>query len=61
MVTALLLMLRRSVAKAEDEVRGELLTDLLTSPDRNRGALLACRGRRRPASPPNCDPSWTRR
>ncbi|MGI8307995.1 helix-turn-helix domain-containing protein [Saccharopolyspora hattusasensis] len=40
-VTALLLMLRRSVAKAEDEVRGELLTDLLTSPDRNRGALLA--------------------
>ncbi len=40
-VTALLLMLRRSVAKAEDEVRGELLTDLLTSPDRNPGALLA--------------------
>ncbi|MCI2422083.1 helix-turn-helix domain-containing protein [Saccharopolyspora sp. K220] len=40
-VTALLLMLRRSVAKAEDEVRGELLTDLLTAPDRNPGALLA--------------------
>lgn len=44
-VTALLLMLRRSVAQAEDEVRGELLTDLLTAPDRNPGALLA-RGRR---------------
>src|SRR5262245_1153596 len=29
-VAALLLLLRRSVAKAEDEVRGELLTDLLT-------------------------------
>ncbi|WP_431921672.1 helix-turn-helix domain-containing protein [Amycolatopsis tucumanensis] len=40
-VTALLLLLRRSVAKAEDEVRGELLTDLLTAPDRNPGALLA--------------------
>ncbi|GLW92513.1 helix-turn-helix domain-containing protein [Actinokineospora globicatena] len=44
-VTALLLMLRRSVAQAEDEVRGELLTDLLTSPDRNPAALLA-RGQR---------------
>ena len=42
-VTALLLMLRRSVAQAEDEVRGELLTDLLTAP--GRGGLLA-RGRR---------------
>ncbi|WAL64126.1 GAF domain-containing protein [Amycolatopsis cynarae] len=40
-VTGLLLMLRRSVAKAEDEVRGELLTDLLTAPGRNPGALLA--------------------
>lgn len=40
-VTALLLMLRRSVAKAEDEVRGELLTDLLTAPERNPAALLA--------------------
>ncbi|UQS22929.1 GAF domain-containing protein [Amycolatopsis thermalba] len=40
-VTALLLLLRRSVAKAEEEVRGELLTDLLTAPDRNPGALLA--------------------
>ncbi|MCR3752167.1 helix-turn-helix domain-containing protein [Lentzea californiensis] len=39
-VTALLLLLRRSVAKAEDEVRGELLTDLLTAPDRNPSALL---------------------
>ncbi|NKQ53966.1 GAF domain-containing protein [Amycolatopsis sp. K13G38] len=44
-VTALLLMLRRSVAKAEDEVRGELLTDLLTAPDRNPATLVA-RGRR---------------
>jgi sugar diacid utilization regulator len=44
-VTALLLMLRRSVVRAEDEVRGELLTDLLTAPGRNPQALLA-RGRR---------------
>ncbi|HEX2130498.1 MAG TPA: GAF domain-containing protein [Actinophytocola sp.] len=44
-VAALLLLLRRSVAAAEDEVRGELLADLLTAPDRNPGALLA-RGRR---------------
>lgn len=44
-VAALLLLLRRSVAAAEDEVRGELLTDLLTTPDRNPAALLA-RGRR---------------
>ncbi|MGW4485970.1 helix-turn-helix domain-containing protein [Amycolatopsis sp. NPDC004368] len=40
-VTALLLMLRRSVAQAEDEVRGELLTDLLTSPERNPASLTA--------------------
>lgn len=39
-VTALLQMLRRSTAKAEDEVRGELLTDLLTAPDRNPTALI---------------------
>ncbi|WP_084426575.1 helix-turn-helix domain-containing protein [Kibdelosporangium aridum] len=44
-VTALLLLLRRSVAQAEEQVRGELLTDLLTAPDRNPGALIA-RGRR---------------
>ncbi len=44
-VAALLLLLRRSVAKAEEEVRGELLTDLLTAPSRNPGGLLA-RGRR---------------
>jgi hypothetical protein len=44
-VTALLLMLRRSVVRAEDEVRGELLTDLLTAPGRHPRALLA-RGRR---------------
>nr|CEL14945.1 Regulator of polyketide synthase expression [Kibdelosporangium sp. MJ126-NF4]CTQ93461.1 Regulator of polyketide synthase expression [Kibdelosporangium sp. MJ126-NF4] len=45
LVTALLLLLRRSVAQAEEQVRGELLTDLLTAPDRNPGALIA-RGRR---------------
>jgi len=39
-VTALLQMLRRSTAKAEDEVRGELLTDLLTAPERNPAALI---------------------
>lgn len=39
-VTALLLMVRRSIATAEDEVRGELLTDLLTSPGRNTAVLL---------------------
>jgi sugar diacid utilization regulator len=42
-VTALLFLLRRSVAQAEDQVRGELLTDLLTAP--TRGALLARAGR----------------
>ncbi|EME51528.1 transcriptional regulator, CdaR family protein [Rhodococcus ruber BKS 20-38] len=40
-VTALLLMLQRSVAKAEDEVRGELLSDLITAPGRNPAALNA--------------------
>ncbi|SFO94774.1 GAF domain-containing protein [Amycolatopsis arida] len=45
LVAALLVLLRRSVAKAEDEVRGELLTDLLTAPSRNPDALLD-RGRR---------------
>ncbi|WHT21868.1 GAF domain-containing protein [Crossiella sp. CA-258035] len=44
-VTALLQLLRRSVAKAEDEVRGELLTDLLTAPERKPGTLLD-RGKR---------------
>ncbi|RFU87834.1 GAF domain-containing protein [Streptomyces triticagri] len=33
LVTALLLLLRRSVAEAEDRVRGELLDDLLAGPD----------------------------
>jgi hypothetical protein len=45
LVTALLLLLRRSVAHVEEQVRGELLTDLLTAPDRNPGSLIA-RGRR---------------
>lgn len=44
-VTALLLLLRRSVADAEDRVRGELLSDLLTAPDRDPAGLVA-RGRR---------------
>ncbi|WP_405013673.1 helix-turn-helix domain-containing protein [Kitasatospora sp. NBC_01539] len=44
-VTALLLLLRRSVAETENRVRGELLTDLLTSPGRDP-AGLAARGRR---------------
>jgi sugar diacid utilization regulator len=40
-VTALLFLLQRSVASAEEAVRGELLADLLTAPTRNPGALLA--------------------
>jgi sugar diacid utilization regulator len=45
LVTALLLLLRRSVAHVEEQVRGELLTDLLTAPDRSPATLVA-RGRR---------------
>ncbi|MGF1428369.1 helix-turn-helix domain-containing protein [Kitasatospora sp. LaBMicrA B282] len=44
-VTALLLLLRRTVAETENRVRGELLTELLTSPDRNPAGLVE-RGRR---------------
>ncbi|MFE1318568.1 helix-turn-helix domain-containing protein [Kitasatospora phosalacinea] len=44
-VTALLLLLRRSVAEAENRVRGELLADLLTAPGRDPAGLTA-RGRR---------------
>ncbi|MCP2164047.1 helix-turn-helix domain-containing protein [Goodfellowiella coeruleoviolacea] len=44
-VTALLLLLRRSVAEAENKVRGELIADLLTAPDREPAGLVA-RGRR---------------
>ncbi|MFF7456224.1 helix-turn-helix domain-containing protein [Kitasatospora sp. NPDC008115] len=44
-VTALLLLLRRSVAETENRVRGELLADLLTAPDRDPAGLIA-RGRR---------------
>lgn len=44
-VTALLLLLRRSVAETENRVRGELLSDLLTAPERDP-AGLAMRGRR---------------
>lgn len=44
-VTALLLLLRRSVAETENRVRGELLTDLLTFPGRDPAGLTA-RGRR---------------
>ena len=39
MVTALLLLFRRSVAEAEARVRGELLEDLLGSPDRDPEGL----------------------
>lgn len=39
-VTALLLLLRRSVAEAENRVRGELLTDLLDSPHRDPAGLI---------------------
>ncbi|SOB84503.1 helix-turn-helix domain-containing protein [Streptomyces sp. 1331.2] len=44
-VTALLLLLRRSVAETENRVRGELVTDLLTAPERDPAGLTA-RGRR---------------
>lgn len=40
-VTALLFLVQRSVASAEEAVRGELLADLLTAPGRNPAALLA--------------------
>ncbi|WP_416873421.1 helix-turn-helix domain-containing protein [Kitasatospora sp. SC0581] len=44
-VTALLLLLRRSVAETENRIRGDLLTDLLTAPERDPAGLTA-RGRR---------------
>lgn len=44
-VTSLLLLLRRSVAETENRVRGDLVTDLLTAPDRDPAGLVA-RGRR---------------
>jgi hypothetical protein len=44
-VTALLLLLSRSVAETENRVRGELITDLLTAPDRDPAGLVV-RGRR---------------
>lgn len=44
-VTALLLLLSRSVAETENRVRGELITDLLTDPDRDPAGLVV-RGRR---------------
>nr|WP_187352169.1 GAF domain-containing protein [Allosaccharopolyspora coralli] len=40
-VTALLLLLHRTTAEAEDKVRGELVTDLLTGPARDRTGVLA--------------------
>ncbi|MFD3512433.1 helix-turn-helix domain-containing protein [Streptomyces sp. NPDC058657] len=47
LVTALVLLLRRSVAEAEDRVRGELLDDLLSDPSRRTGGgSLALRARR---------------
>ncbi|MQY33779.1 hypothetical protein SRB17_17440 [Streptomyces sp. RB17] len=44
-VTSLLLLLRRSVAETENRVRGDLIADLLTVPDRDPAGLVA-RGRR---------------
>ncbi|AJE81836.1 GAF domain-containing protein [Streptomyces albus] len=44
-VTALLLLLRRSVAETENRVRGELVADLLAAPDRDPDGLVA-RGHR---------------
>jgi DNA-binding PucR family transcriptional regulator len=41
MVTALLLLQRRSVAEAEHRVRGELLSDLLAAPHRDTESLQA--------------------
>ncbi|MEX0173018.1 GAF domain-containing protein [Streptomyces sp. LMG1-1-1.1] len=49
LVTALLLLMRRSVAETEDRVRGELLDDLLVDPaasPRRDGGSLALRARR---------------
>lgn len=40
-VTALLLLLQRSAAEAEEKVRGEIVTDLLTAPDRDQPGLKA--------------------
>ena len=45
LVTALLLLLRRTVAETENRIRGELIADLLTAPDRDPTGL-AERGRR---------------
>ncbi|GAA2157385.1 GAF domain-containing protein [Kitasatospora kazusensis] len=44
-VTALILLLRRSVAEAENRIRGELLNDLLGDPERDPDGLVG-RGRR---------------
>ncbi|MFI5755481.1 helix-turn-helix domain-containing protein [Streptomyces sp. NPDC051569] len=44
-VTALLLLLRRSVSETENRVRGDLLADLLAAPDRDPAGLVE-RGRR---------------
>ncbi len=44
-VTALLLLLSRSVDETENRVRGELITDLLTAPGRDPAGLVV-RGRR---------------
>ncbi|MYT30114.1 GAF domain-containing protein [Streptomyces sp. SID8354] len=42
-VTALLLLLRRTVAETENRIRGELLTDLLTAADRDPAGLVDLR------------------
>ncbi|MGV9266956.1 helix-turn-helix domain-containing protein [Kitasatospora sp. NPDC003701] len=40
-VAGLLLLLRRSVAETENRIRGELISDLLTNPDRDPAGLTA--------------------
>jgi sugar diacid utilization regulator len=39
-VCALLMLLRRSVTETENRIRGELITDLLSAPDRDPAALV---------------------
>ena len=47
LVTALLLLFGRSVGEAEDRIRGELLSDLLSDPHRDPAALRARASRHR--------------
>ena len=69
LVTALLLLLRRTVAETENRIRGELIADLLTAPDRDPAGLAErwppARHRAGPAaaccwSPRPDRPTWER-